>query len=102
MPGLIERRRSIRVAVADHGGWPTRVRDISLGGLLIELPNEVPVGSIRDFALTYGGAEIVLRARVAHVRRESRPGAGTVFVVGVAFVADVSDQVALHFIRVAS
>ena len=102
MPGLIERRRSARVAVANHRGWPTHVRDISVGGLSIELPNEVPVGSIRDFALTYGGAEIVLRARVAHVRRESKPGAGTVFVVGVAFLADVSDETALHPIRIAS
>ena len=102
MPGLIERRRSARVAVANHQGWPTRVRDISLGGLSLELPTKVPVGSIRDFAFTYDGAEIVLRARVAHVHRESKPGAGTVFVVGVAFLADVSDQALLQPIRVAS
>lgn len=98
----VERRRSPRVPVASHHGWPTCVRDISLGGLSIELPDEVPVGSIRDFALTLGGVEIILRARVAHVRRESKPDGGVAFVVGVAFLADVSDQTSLQPLRLAS
>jgi len=102
VPVPIERRRSPRVPVTSRSGLPTSVRDVSLGGLSIELPHAVPVGSVRDFARTLAGAEIVLRARVAYVRHESKPGGGTVFVAGVAFLADVSDQTSLHPLRLAS
>jgi hypothetical protein len=102
VPLPIERRRSPRVPVTSRCGLPPSVRDVSLGGFSIELPDEVSVGSIRDFALNLAGAEIVLRARVAHVRRESKPDGGTVFIVGVAFLADVSDQTSLQPLRLAS
>jgi len=102
VPFSIERRRSPRVPVTNRSGLPTSVRDVSLGGLSIELPHPVPVGSVRDFALTLAGAEIVLRTRVAHVHRESKPNGRTVFVVGVAFLADVSDQTSLQPLRLAS
>jgi hypothetical protein len=102
VPVSIERRRSLRVPVTSGSGLPTSVRDVSLGGLSIELPDRVPVGSIRDFAFKLAGEEVVLRVRVAHVRRESTPDGGTVFVVGVAFLADVSDQTSLQPLRLAS
>jgi hypothetical protein len=91
------------VPVANHRGLPAAIRDISLGGLSMELAEEVAVDSVHDFGFTLGnGTEIVLRARVAHTRREARLQGRPVFVTGVQFLADVSGQASGRPLQLAS
>jgi hypothetical protein len=102
VPQSIERRRSPRVPVMNHRGVPASVCDVSLGGLAIELYEDVAVDSVQDFGLTLGDRDVVLRCRVVHIRRESRADRDDVFVAGVEFLADVSGEAALRPLQVAS
>lgn len=99
----VERRRSPRVTVADHPELPAGIVDVGLGGLSVALPYGLAMGSVHDIGLTLtSGADIVLRVRVAHRRRESRPDGPDVFVTGLEFLADVTDQASLGMVRIAS
>jgi hypothetical protein len=90
------------VPVANHRGLPAAIRDIGLGGLSMELAEEVAVDSVHDFGFTLGnGTEIVLRARVAHTREVQSYGR-LVFVTGVQFLADVSGQASARPLQLAS
>lgn len=98
-----ERRRSPRVSVRNHPTLPAGIVDVGLGGLSVALPFVLPMGSVHDVGVKVSeGPDVVLRVRVAHRRRESRPGATDVFVTGLEFLADVTDQPALTSFRVAS
>ncbi|HUF46544.1 MAG TPA: PilZ domain-containing protein [Vicinamibacterales bacterium] len=89
----VDRRRSPRVPVADHQFLPAIVRDVSLGGLSIELPEPLPQGSIHDFDLRVGDrSRVVLRARVAHTTTELRATGPDVFVTGLEFIEDVTED----------
>jgi hypothetical protein len=99
----VERRRSPRVAVANHPDLPSGIVDVSLGGLSVSLPYVLPRDSVHDVGLTLSnGAEVVLRVRVAHRRRVPRPGELDIFVTGLEFLADVSDQSSSTTLRIAS
>jgi hypothetical protein len=97
-----ERRRSPRVAVSNHPAVPHAVVDVSLGGLSVALPYILPKGSVQDVELTIGDADVVLRVRVAHRRRETGPNGLEVFVTGLEFLADVTGQASRGAVRVAS
>jgi hypothetical protein len=72
---------------------PPGIVDVGLGGLSVALPFVLPRGSVHDVGLTLSnGADVVLRVRVAHRRRESRPDGEEVFVTGFEFLADLTGQ----------
>ena len=98
----LERRRSPRVAVANHPDLPAGLVDVGLGGLSVALPYVLPKDTVHDVGLTLANGEIVLRLRVAHRRRETRPGGLDVFVTGFEFLADVTGDASLTAVRVAS
>jgi hypothetical protein len=63
----------------------------------------LPKDSVHDVRLTLSnGADVFLRLRVAHRRREPRPDGLDVFVTGFEFLADVTGQASLGAVRVAS
>jgi PilZ domain len=64
-----------------------RLRNLSAGGLLVESPHPVPADTVHRVALPFvsGGQE--LRARVCHVRRETRADGSSTYLVGMEFVA---------------
>jgi hypothetical protein len=93
MSSVIDRRRSPRVPVASHQFLPAVIRDVSLGGFAIELGEELPEGSIHDFDLRVGDAtRVILRARVAHTTPEFRATGPDVFVTGLEFIEDVTED----------
>jgi hypothetical protein len=47
---------------------PMTVREISLGGALVETSFPLPLNSLHDIRLTLGDHSVVLKARVAHSR----------------------------------
>ena len=99
----LERRRSPRVAVVNHPDLPAGIVDVGLGGLSVALPVVLTYGSVHDVGLTLSnGADVILRVRVAHRRRERRPGGLEVFVTGLQFLADVTGQASPTALRVAS
>jgi hypothetical protein len=71
--------------------------------LSLALPFVLARGTVHDIELRLSdGADVVLRVRVAHRRRESRPDGADVFITGLEFLADVTGQRALTPFRVAS
>jgi hypothetical protein len=99
----LERRRSPRVAVANHPELPAGIVDVGLGGLSVALPFVLKHGTVHDVGLTLSnGADVILRVRVAHRRREARPGGFDVFVTGFEFLADVTGQASPTAVRIAS
>ena len=99
----VERRRSPRVVVRNHPDLPAGIVDISLGGLSVALPHLLPKDSVHDVGLRLSnGEDIVLRVRVAHHHRLTRPGQLDVFVTGFEFLADVSDMSSANALRIAS
>jgi hypothetical protein len=99
----VERRRSPRVATVNHPNFPPTVLDVGLGGLSVELPRKLPAGAVRDIGLRIGAdSEMVLRMRVAYARRERRATGKHVFVTGLEFLADVTDQASSVELRLAS
>ncbi len=88
-----DRRHSPRVAVDDHSRLPAALRDVSLGGFSLELPEELGLGTVHDFDLRVGPrSRIVVRARVAHAASETKPNGRTVFVTGLEFLADMTPE----------
>lgn len=67
-----------------------KAREISRGGMLIEMPSSYVVGDVLQIAFMLGGAMIEERAEI----RYGRPADNTDFV-GVQFVAPSSDHQAL-------
>ena len=103
MPEPLDRRRSPRVAAANHPELPRGIVDVGLGGLSVKFREPLAPDSVHDVSVTLGsGSEIVFRVRVAYSRRESRPDGGPVFVTGLAFLADVTDQASREPLRLAS
>ena len=98
-----ERRRSPRVAVQNHPALPSGIVDVGLGGLSVALPFVLPKGSVHAVGLQLSnGDDVVIRVRVRHRRRESRPGGADVFVTGLEFLADLTGQPTPAAFRVAS
>jgi hypothetical protein len=95
----MERRRSerIRLMSAVHGqvvpmDVDITLRDISLGGLTVVSPIQLPPGATHEFRLTLGdGSPVHLRGRIAHCRRSDDGQDPPRFIVGVMFV-DESDR----------
>ncbi len=88
-----DRRRSPRVPVNDHRDLPAALRDVSLGGFSLELPEALGLGTVHNFDLKTGRrTRIVVRARVAHAAPETKPNGRRVFVTGLEFLADMTPE----------
>jgi hypothetical protein len=60
--------------------------NLSLGGFLMQTPNDYQVGEIHEFQLTMTGKEpIIVRARIAHAMRVTVDH-GPLFLFGLEFV----------------
>ena len=93
MSEFVERRRSVRVRVSCDRLLPSGLRDISIGGLSIALSQHLTVDAVRDFSFTLGDGEpVVLRGRVAHSHPERHADGRLLYVTGVEFMADVTNE----------
>ena len=85
-----DRRRALRVSATHRRDLPAGLRDVSLGGFSLELPELLPIGTVRDFDLRTRRSKLVLRSRVAHSTPVHKRNGRDVFVTGLQFVADVT------------
>ena len=103
MPEFVERRRSVRVQVSCNRLLPSGLRDISIGGLSIALSQRLGTDAVRDFSFTLGDGEpVVLRGRVAHARPEQQADGRVLYVTGVEFIADVTNEATTEPLELAS
>ncbi|MCC7007761.1 MAG: PilZ domain-containing protein [Acidobacteria bacterium] len=73
---------------------PLMVRELSLGGMSLETPVALAIGSVHEFRLTLGdGSTVLLRGRVLRSSDVSPDGAAPRFVSGIQFVGDDDDSV---------
>lgn len=93
MPSPLERRHSPRVAVGQHDHLPPSLRDVSLGGFCLELPEALPAESVHEFNLSVDPRQpVVVRARVVHSRRIGVAKGQARYLTGLAFIAEVSGR----------
>lgn len=91
MSNSTDRRHSVRVPVAGHRDLPAALRDVSLRGFSLALPESLPIGSVHDFDLSVGrGTRLVLRARVVHRAPEPQSDGRAAFITGLQFIADMT------------
>jgi hypothetical protein len=65
-----------------------RICDISGDGFAMETPSPVPAGEVLAFRFTSNdGSSFLLRAKVVHTRRESRPNGTACYLTGLEFAA---------------
>ena len=77
--------------------------ELAMASIVVALPFVLPKGSVHAVGLKLSnGADVVLRVRVRHRRRESRPDGADVFVTGLEFLADLTGQPTPAAFRVAS
>jgi len=89
-----ERRSSPRIELLDrlHGhiaslGTSVRVREMSLGGMSIETPFELPEGDLHEFRLTLGDdSTVLLRGRVTRCRLVQTAEGVASYISGVQFI----------------
>jgi len=87
-----DRRRDVRFEVVG-ALWGTlvtsvcvRVCDVSGGGLLVESPRELPLGSGYQVRIAVGRASVHVPVRVCHCRCLEAAEGGARFLVGLDFV----------------
>jgi hypothetical protein len=94
-PQQHERRRTPRVEVSErvHGTFepPVQdviVRDLSLGGFLVESPSAFPVDAVHHFRIAMKDGEWAthLTARTVHCRERATSGGRPSYLTGFAFV----------------
>jgi len=96
-----EKRRSPRIQMFNrlrgHVAsleMPVVVREISLGGMSLQTPEALEVGSVLEFRLTLGdGSEVPLRGRVLRSARVPVDSDPPSFVSGIQFVRDADESV---------
>jgi c-di-GMP-binding flagellar brake protein YcgR len=87
-----ERRRTTRIEIVQHVGGLVvplrahlRVREMSLGGMLIETTAELSPMGIHEFRLELSdGGETLVRGHIVHGRFEVKHG-GVMYTLGVEF-----------------
>jgi hypothetical protein len=97
-----ERRRTPRIRVINQmagcdigANLPILVRDVSLGGFLIETAHAIPSGVLRTFAFTLAdGTTHVLQARSVRTASQSDSGQ-SLHEVGFEFLANPRSQAAV-------
>jgi hypothetical protein len=88
---LIDRRRFPRIRVAHDSRLPSNMLDISLGGFSMELADCLPSNTVQELHLAVADGEVmVLQARVAHARQETREDGRSMYITGLQFLADVT------------
>jgi PilZ domain len=101
---LADRRRVPRIELVDrlHGhvvslGVPVVAREISLGGVSLEVPLAFPPAAVHEFRLVLGdGSSVVLRGRVVHCRPVATADGAPRFIIGVEFLDASADGVITH------
>ena len=85
---------------------PMRVRNLAPGGMLVESPIPLAVGSVHGFELSEGAATARVRAAVRHLSSRYRPGAAQCFLVGLEFQnldirssAEIARMIDTHSVR---
>jgi hypothetical protein len=89
----LEKRRSGRIGLL--GTVPgdvlvalaTEIRQLSLGGMLIETRFPLQVESLHEFRLVLGGRTVIVKGRVAHSRIGDVLHDAVMYQTGVEFVA---------------
>lgn len=87
-----ERRRTTRIEIVQHIGGhivpmkaQLRVKEMSLGGMLIQTNAELPPLGIHDFRLRLSdGAETLVRGHIVHGKFEVKLG-GVMYTLGIEF-----------------
>lgn len=69
------------------------IRQLSLGGALIEVGVPLQLNSLHDFRLTLGSRSVVVKARVVHSHISTVASSGVAYQTGVEFV-ELSEPVA--------
>jgi hypothetical protein len=99
-----ERRRTPRIDVGgrvrghlEPSAQEVIVRDLSLGGFLIESPSAFPVDAVHHFriALENGQWVTVLTAKSVHCRPRTAPGNGLTYLTGFVFVEPLGQDAQL-------
>jgi hypothetical protein len=96
----VDRRRSPRIELLGrvHGQMVAYdveviVRNMSLGGLLLESTMAFPVGVTQDFRLMMGDeSAVLLRGTVVRSVPEQNEDGDTIYVTGVRFVEDAPGE----------
>jgi hypothetical protein len=65
---------------------PLRVRDLAPGGMLVESPTPLAVGSVHEFELIDGTISARVRATVRHLASPPQAGGARRFLVGLEFL----------------
>jgi len=65
---------------------PMRVRNLAPGGMLVESPIPLAVGSVHEFELIEGTITARVRAAVRHLSSLYHPGAARCFLMGLEFL----------------
>jgi hypothetical protein len=90
-----ERRRTPRIDVGgrvrvrlEPAAQEVIVRDLSMGGFLIESPSAFPVNAVHHFRIALENDQwvTVLTAKSVHCRPRPAPGNGLTYLTGFAFV----------------
>ena len=90
----VDRRRFRRVPVTDNPRLPPNMLDISLGGFSIELSDPLASDTVQEVRLASADGEVlVLQARVAYARQETRDDGRSVYITGLQFLADLTGHV---------
>lgn len=95
----VDRRRVPRIELVDrlHGhvvalGVPVVAREISLGGVSLEVPLAFPADAVHEFRLGLGdGSTVLLRGRVVHCRPMATVDGMPRFIIGVEFLDASAD-----------
>ena len=86
------RRDRVRVAVPSpvHGEvmvyQPMTILDIGKGGLQIETPFALQIGSLHDFRISLGERSIVVKGRIAHCHIGELKEGTVIYRTGVEFI----------------
>lgn len=92
---LANRRRSPRVEIPTRRDVPLKVRDISLGGCSVESAVPFAANAVHSLTLEVGdGSLLVIRAKVAHTRRDTTADGRVVYVTGLEFADAEATQAA--------
>lgn len=96
-PSTTERRRAPRIRVRCRlpasfttASVPIAIRNISLGGILVESPEPFPVGVVHQLRMAAHDEHLdrpELTAQSVYSQSEFRPDGGTTFLTGFAFTA---------------
>lgn len=98
LPRIEVRGRVHGRLLANDGGIPLTIHNVSEGGFMMQAAHPLIRGDVRDFRFSMTGAEpVTLRGRIVHTMRVTNAD-GAIYVGGVEFLHDGADH-AEHVLR---